>query len=477
MPDKPTPAAPRPTTGPLLFGDRPLPHDPDAEMAVLGSMLLDPKDAIPTAAAKLSFPNSFFNPAHQTIFNTLAKLRDTKIGDCIDLLATANALKSEGALEKVGDRAYLAHLMSMVPSAANVELYAQIVYDHALLRRLIQTGADIAARAFDPQEDVRVLIDQVEAEIMTLTRLGDSSDMAPVKKYITAAITQIEKTLSDDPDAGGLKTGFGKFDEMTNGLKPGDMVVLAARPSIGKTALALNVAANVALGPEGQAVGVFSLEMSAEQLVMRLLCSIARISQGELRNSKLAGSRWEDLVAAADKLKKSRLFIDDTGGIDILALREKARRLKHKHGLDLLIIDYLQLIRPVGGNRNASRENDVSQISGNIKSLAKELGIPIIILAQLNRQAELSGQKPKLSHLRESGAIEQDADIVLLLHRNRDTDANVDPSKDTREAELIFAKHRNGETGIIPLVFTPKHTRFEVASRIADSDVPRDRDL
>lgn len=461
------------TMGPLLLGDRPLPNNQDAEMAVLGCMLLEPDPCIGTAGEKLHFPGAFFNPVHQIIFDCLLELREKKRGHAIDLITVADALASAGALEKTGGHAYLSQLMNAVPSSANIENYVTIVYEQAILRRLIHTGAEIAGRSFDPQESVRELMDSFEAEIMDITRLGGGSDLIPVKDLLNPTIERIEKFITEGPDSQGIKTGFSILDKMVSGLKPGDMFVLAARPSIGKTALALNMAANVALGSEPRKVGVFSLEMSSDQLVLRLLCSHARVNMADLRDASLANSRWSDLMAAAGQLKSAPLYIDDSGNIDILSLREKSRRMKQKHGLDMLVIDYLQLIKPVGGNRNSTRENEVSQISGGIKGLAKELGIPIIVLAQLNRMAEQPGQKPKLSHLRESGAIEQDADIVALLHRDRDTDAGqIGEDKETRDAELIIAKHRNGATGIVPLTFIPRFTRFEIRSAISDADVP-----
>ncbi len=466
------PASARAASPILLPGDRPLPHDHEAEMAVLGCMLMDPDGAIGPAAVRLNFDNSFFAPAHQTIFKTLITLHESRSqagGAAVDSITAANALQIAGQLEKTGGMAYLAQLMNVVPSSANIEQYAEIVQERAILRRLVQTGIDIAGRCMDSQTPVRELVDQIESDILEINKLGGAgSALRPVKDHMGKVIEMIQNGISTH----GLKTGFAQLDELTGGLKPGDMFVLAARPSIGKTALALNMATNAALGPSKHSVGVFSLEMSSEQLVMRLLYSLASISQNELKSSGTTTRRFQELMNAADRLSKSRLFIDDSGNLDIFSLREKARRLSKASGLDLLIIDYLQLIRPVGGNRNSTRENDVSQISGGIKSLAKELGIPIIVLAQLNRQAEQKGEKPKLSHLRESGAIEQDADIVALLHRDRDLDAGIDPEKEQREAELLIAKHRNGSTGVIPLTFIPKYTRFETRSRISDDEVP-----
>ena len=249
------------------------------------------------------------------------------------------------------------------------------------------------------------------------------------------------------------------------------MVVVAARPSIGKTALALNMAANIALGTPPRPVGIFSLEMPAHQVVLRLLCSDARIGLSEVREGAMTTARWKELMAASQRLRDAMMVIDDTGGIDILELRNKARRMKRDYNIAVLFIDYLQLIQVSGSNRNTNRENEVARISGSIKALAKELDIPIVVLAQLNRQAEQQGQRPRLAHLRESGAIEQDADVVALLHRDRDEQQDRDKAQRGVEAELVIAKNRNGETGLAHLIFRV-YTRFENHSRIADEDVP-----
>jgi replicative DNA helicase len=463
----------RGVVGPLLLGDRPLPHNQEAEMAVLGSMLLDPLTAIDTAAARLNFTNSFFVPAHQQIFTCLVELRNKSAGSAIDLITVANALENLGDLERVGGRGYLTQLLSCVPSAANVEQYAEIVRENAILRRLIRTGADIADRCFDPQESVPELVDEIETEILSLTQLQGGVDSTPIRGLVKPAVAYLEKLYTKDAAVVGITTGYPDLDHLITGLRPGDMFVLAARPSIGKTALALNLATNVALSKTPKAVGVFSLEMSADQLVLRLLCSEARVNMADIKDGALSAARWNDIMAAADRLSKAPLFIDDTGSLDILELRARARRLHQQHHVELLVIDYLQLMRPAGQSRNSTRENEVSQMSGGIKTLAKELRIPIIVLAQLNRQAEQTGQRPKLSHLRESGAIEQDADIVALLHRERETESGQERSYEGTEAELIIAKHRNGPTGIVRLSFFPHWTKFESRSPVSDEDVPR----
>ncbi len=458
----------------LLKGDRPLPHDADAEMAVLGCMLLEPECAIDLAMARLNFENAFFTPAHQKIFTLLVRLRNEMRRDAIDLITVSNALTAEGLLEQVGGRAYLSQLMNVVPSSANIEQYVEIVRENAVLRRLIRTGCEVAERSFDPQErSVRELVDQFQSQVLELTQLHSGADMAHIGEKIMGAVEYLDKLHNKDESVYGIRTGYPDLDGLITGLKPGDLFVLAARPSIGKTAFAMNVATNVAMGHNPRPVGVFSLEMSTEQLILRLLCSRAGVNLREIRDGALSHSRWNDIMAAASSFKTAPIYIDDTGTLDILALRAKARRLKQQHDVQVLFIDYLQLLKPASVNKNTTRENEVSQISGGLKSLAKELGIPIVVLAQLNRQAEQSGSKPKLGHLRESGAIEQDADVVALLHRERDTDAGI-VGKDTegREAELIIAKHRNGPTGVVKLSFIPAYTRFESRSPVSDDQIP-----
>ena len=467
----------RGTIGPLLAGDRMLPNSPSAEMAVLGCMLLEPA-CIDAVSGKLKLPGCFFNPAHQQLFELLVRLANEKPRDAIDLITVADALRAAGLLEKVGGHAGLTQMMNMVPSAANVEQYVGIVRDNAILRRLVQTGAEIAARAYDPQESVPALIDRIETEIFSVAKLQGTGELVPVRDLINDAIHYLDKLNAKDPTILGLQTGYADLDRLITGLRAGEMFVLAARPSVGKTALALNIATNIALRSSGnsapKAVGIFSLEMSAHLLVVRLLCSLARVNIGDIRDAALSNARWNEVMDAAHRIHSAPLFIDDSGDLDILELRAKARRLKQKEDISLLIIDYLQLLKPAGQNRNSTRENDVSQISGGIKSLAKELNIPIIVLAQLNRQAEQT-DKPRLAHLRESGAIEQDADVVALLHRERGIEATPGDIHEGTDAELILAKHRNGPTGIVRLTFIPAYTQFKDRSPVSDRDVPGSR--
>ncbi len=458
----------------LLAGDRPLPHNVEAEVAVLGSVLLDPATALDSAVARLNFDNAFYDPRHQRIFAALTKLGSERARGAIDLITLSNSLAKEGCLEDVGGRPYLSQILNSVATAANVEHYVEIVHETAVLRNLIRTGMDVVDRCFEPREDVRGLLDEIESDVLAVTGLTETTAVRPVRDLMLGAINYLDKLHSGDEDVLGLQTGYPDLDGILTGLRPGEMTVLAARPSIGKTALALNIALNMVLREEPAGVGIFSLEMSAELLVLRLLCSYARVGLSDIRDGALSPGRWEEIMRAGQILRETPIYIDDTGGLDILELRTKARRMKREFDVKVLIIDYLQLLRANVG-ANATRENEVARMSGGIKALSKELGVPIIVLAQLNRQAEQPGQRPRLAHLRESGAIEQDADVVALLHREREietSEGSMGAPTEGMDAELIIAKHRNGPTGIVPLTFIPAYTRFESRSRIPDEDVP-----
>ena len=452
-------------------GDRPLPRNHEAEHAVLGSMLLDPASAIDVASLKLNFEDSFYDPAHQEIFSTLVRLGTEQSRGSIDLITLTDALEKAGRLSKVGGRAYLTQVMNSVPTAANVEQYVDIVQKNAVLRRLIRTCTEIIGKCYDPQDNFEDLLDQIEREVLSVTGLSENTVIRPMGDLMLGAITYLDKLQSGDRDVLGLQTGYEDLDKLLTGLRPGEVTVLAARPSIGKTAFALNIALNMVMRSDPAAVGFFSLEMSAELLVLRLLCSHARVGLGDIRDGALSQARWQQIMEAGHLLRQAPVYIDDTGGLDIVELRAKARRMKREHDVQIIIIDYLQLLKANVGP-NATRENEVARMSSGIKSLAKELSIPIMVLAQLNRQAEQAGARPKLSHLRESGAIEQDADVVVLLHREREVESGQTVGTNGMDAELIIAKHRNGPTGIVPLTFIPAYTRFESRSRIPDEEVP-----
>lgn len=445
---------------------------------MLGAMLLDPANAVDAAASKLNFPDSFHNPAHQEIFTALVELSNDSPRSAIDLITLTEALDRKGKLEECGGRAYLSQLICSVPTAANIEQYAEIVHKNAVLRRLIRTSADILNRCFDPQDDLDELLDAIEAEILSVTGLSEGSGAQPVADLMLPAIDHLDKLHSGDLSVMGIQTGYEDLDNIITGLRPGEMTVIASRPSIGKTALALNMALEMAVRDNPVGVGFFSLEMSAELLVLRLLCSHARVGLGDIRDGALSQAKWQQITESGQMLRESRIYIDDTGGLDIMEMRSRARRMKRDWDIGIIFVDYLQLLRANLG-KNATRENEVSRISGGIKALAKELDIPIVVLAQLNRQAEQAGQRPRLSHLRESGAIEQDADVVALLHREREAqmEGGASVMQEGMDAELIIAKHRNGPTGIVPLTFLPRYTRFESRSRYTDEDVREIADI
>ena len=468
-------------TGPLLTGERPLPHNHDAERAVLGSILLEPQRCLQLAMPVLRGESCFHSPAHQAIWNALVELERKAVA--IDLVTLPDALRAAGQLDRVGGESYLAQVINSVPSSANFENWLQIVSADALLRELIRLSSDTVSRCLDSAEaEPAALIDDLQRRLNEISLRGSTDAAVLIGDLMNDTLTRISMINEKGAGSQGIPTGYDDLDNLLNGLKGGEMLVLAARPSIGKTTLAMNIAANVSLGVgsanspgKPRAVGVFSLEMDKGSLAMRLAFSEARVSQRDC-SRELSRSQMSRLVAAAERLKACPMAIDDTGTLSILELRAKARRLKEKYNIQFIVIDYLQLMRGSGLNKNANREQEVAQISGGIKALAKELMVPILVLAQLNRQSE--GQagvtKPKLSHLRESGSIEQDADVVLLLHRDREEQYAPNPTGEPKrlKTEIIVAKHRNGETGSIEVTFVPDYTRFENKSSSYDDDNP-----
>ncbi len=442
----------------LFSIDKPKPSNIEAEVAVLGSMFIKP-EAVSTALSALRFENAFYRPAHQLIFDAIMELNMGKNDAAVDPIVLADHLERSGNLEAIGGRAYIMQLMDAVPTAANIEHYIDIVRQNAILRRIISTCSDTIGRCYECEDDVNTLLDGIEQSIFEITGLSQTKDFMTISSLTSEAIVYLDKLMRGEKEVLGLSTGF-DFDRMITGLKPGELFVLAARPSIGKTALALNIATNIALGTPPVPIGFFSLEMPALQLVLRIICSMTRVSMNDLRHGRVNPAQWEDITNAVGQLKRAQVLIDDTGAIDILELRAKARRMKNKYNIQAVFIDYLQLIK-AHTKSNASRENEVAMISGSLKAMAKELNIPVVVLAQLNRQAE-QGEKPKLSNLRESGAIEQDADVVAILHREREKQYEQNAVQDDKPlpAEVIIAKNRNGGTGSQNLLFHPKYTLF-----------------
>jgi replicative DNA helicase len=454
-----------PSTGSTVDIHRTPPHSVEGEQGVLGSMLISPRDAIPVVVAHAK-ADWFYVPAHQTIFELIVAMWDAN--QAIDLITFTQRVRDVGHLETVGGPAMITNLYTFVPTAANVGYYLDIVRDKYILRSIIAGCTECVRRAYEEQDEVGILLDEVEGKILSIgqERFANSTAIQSMKENTMRAIELIEATYERKGGISGLATGFIELDRMTSGMHPAEMIVLAARPSMGKTALAMNITEHLSI-EEGKPVGVMSLEMSTEQLVTRMICSRARVNLQKVRDGFLSERDFPAITAATSKLAEAKIFIDDSGGLSILELRAKARRMVSQFHVELLVIDYLQLLHSASKRARDNRQVEVSEISNGIKSLTKELKIPILVLAQLNREPEKrGGGKPRLSDLRESGSIEQDADCVLLLTRpelyEEDDEARAEKAG---EAELIIAKQRNGPVGDVPLTFLKEFTRFEDRAR------------
>lgn len=445
------------------------PQNIEAEQMVLGAILIE-NSAIETVSDILT-SEDFYKESHRRIFAAMLEMAERK--EPIDLITLTEELRRGGQLEKLGGAAYLSNLVSLVPTAANVKHHARIVHDKSVLRQLIRASTDIITNSYDDSpEALRIseIIDRAQQEIL---RISDQKMVEPftaVKDVVRSSYETIMQLYERKEMVTGLPTGFTDLDKMTSGLQPGDLIIVAGRPSMGKTAFCLNVAAYASI-EEQKTVAIFSLEMAKEQLGLRMLCSEARIDAHKLRTGFLAESDWGKLGLAAGRLSEAPIFIDDTGAIGIFEMRSKARRLKADKGLDLLIVDYLQLMR--GSGDADSREQEISSISRSLKALAKELRVPVIALSQLNRAVETRGKdkRPMLADLRESGAIEQDADVILFIYRDEVYNkCECPPPPDgvcscgrRGTAEVIIGKQRNGPIGTVHLTFLNKFTRFENA--------------
>jgi replicative DNA helicase len=446
----------------IELADRVPPQHVEAEEFVLGAILLD-NQALNKVLEVLS-PNAWYREAHRKIFQAMIDLSETN--EAIDQITVCEQLRRRNELEQVGGAAYLAQLVAQVPTAANVRHHARIVQDKSLLRNLITVATDIVASGYQDVEKVDDLIDQAERKIFELAERRMRQSFIPVRQIVKGTFEMIERLYERKELVTGVPTGFADLDKMTAGLQPSDLIILAGRPSMGKTALALNMAQHAATKCN-ETVAIFSLEMSKEQLVLRMLCSEARVDAHKLRSGFLAREDWRKLTDAASRLSESKIFIDDTPGLTVLEMRAKARRLKAEHRLALVIVDYLQLMRGRGGADN--REQEISDISRSLKGLAKELSVPVVALSQLSRAVETRGgdKKPQLSDLRESGAIEQDADVVMFVFRE---EVYRQDENNRGVAEILVRKQRNGPTGEVALTFLDRYTRFEDASdRRADS--------
>jgi replicative DNA helicase len=412
----------------------------------------------------------FYDLRHQVIFDTLAEMYDGK--QPIDLLTLQEKLKTKGQLDAIGGVPYLAALPDAVPSAANLEYYIEIVREKYVLRKMIQACTGVVGRVYEHEGKVDELLDEVERDILQISEDRIESTSILMKDLVHRAINTIEDYHQRQGMLTGIGTGFVDFDKMTSGLHGGEMIVIAARPSMGKTSLAMNIVEHVIL-EEKLPVAVFSLEMTAESLVLRMLCSRARVNMRNIRDGFLAERDFPKLTGAAGKLANAPLYIDDTAGLSILQLRAKARRMHQQYGIKMIVIDYLQLLN-ANSSRIENRQQEIAQISNGVKALAKELKVPVIVLSQLNRELEKDkSRKPRLSDLRESGAIEQDADLVALLYKpdeGKDEDDGAPQESDALPVNLLIAKQRNGPTGDVHLTFFKGFTRFESAAKV--SDVP-----
>jgi replicative DNA helicase len=453
--------------------DRLPPHSPEAEVGVLGCVLLSPNDCMGQCIEKFKEgAEVFYDLRHQTIFTTLAQMYDSR--EAVDVITLQQRLKDKQLLEQVGGIAYLAGLPDAVPSAANLSYYLDIVREKYLLRRMIQVCTEVVGRVYEFEGEVDALLDEVERDVLRISESRVQTHTVTIKELVKKAINTIEDYHQRQGMLTGLATGFADLDKMTSGLHAGEMIVIAARPSMGKTSLAMNIAEHVAIDQK-LSVGVFSLEMTSESLVLRMLCSRSRVNMRNVREGFLAERDFPKLTGAAGKLAGAPLFIDDSSGLSILQLRAKARRLHQQFGIKLFVIDYLQLLHSTA-RRAENRQQEIADISNGIKSLAKELSVPVIVLSQLNRELEREkNRKPRLSDLRESGAIEQDADVVALLYKPSSDDeesAGAGPEAEAVPVNLLIAKQRNGPTGDIHLTFLRPYTRFDSAAKVRDEDVP-----
>ncbi|HKW57649.1 MAG TPA: replicative DNA helicase [Candidatus Acidoferrum sp.] len=442
------------TPSPAL--EKPLPNNLDAERSVLGAILLD-NHALNTAVENLR-PEDFFLDQHRRVFTQMISLSETQ--QAIDLVTLTDALHRRGDLEAAGGPPYLASLADGMPRVSNVEHYARIVKEKAILRNLIHTTHSIQQRAFEGEDGADTILDNAESSIFAIAEDRVKAGLISVKDIVRENFERLERIFKEGKSITGVSTGYVELDKLTSGFQPSELLILAARPSQGKTALALNLAENIAIRA-GLPVAIFSLEMSKESLLQRLIASVAQINAHKFRTGHLSREDWRRMTEALGKISDSPVWIDDAGSISVLEIGAKARRLKHDKGLSLLIVDYLQLITARG--RFGNRQEEVASISRGLKGLAKELQIPVLVLSQLTRAPERDERGPQLSDLRESGAIEQDADVVMFIYRPHFFKAGASP-EEREETELRIAKQRNGPTDNVKFVFRSRLTRFEEAA-------------
>lgn len=438
--------------------ERPLPHNLEAERGILGAVILD-NHSLNAAVEKLR-PDDFFLPQHRLIFSQMVQLAEKQ--EAIDTITLMEDLTRRNELESAGGIAYLSQLTDGLPRLTNVEHYARIVKEKAVLRSLIYSASAIQEQALAAGDDADVILDRAESAIFQLAEDRVRAGLIGVKELVRESFERLEKIFSEGRRITGLATGYTDLDNQTAGLQPSELIVLAARPSMGKTALALNIAENVALRQRAP-VAIFSLEMSKESLLLRMLASEARVDAHKFRTGHMNREDWGKITTGLGNLGEAPLWIDDSASSTVLEMGAKARRLKRDKGLSLVIVDYLQLVVPSNTGRNTNRQEQVASMSRAMKGLAKELKIPVLVLSQLTRAPERDERKPQLADLRESGAIEQDADVVLFINRPNFYKTDL-PEEERAKAELIIAKQRNGPTGTLNFVFLARHTRFEEAA-------------
>jgi replicative DNA helicase len=439
------------------MAERTLPHNLEAEKSVLGAILINNQAF--NQAAEVIDSQDFFRDAHRRIFEQMVVLTDRN--DPVDFVTLKDELTRSGELDEVGGPAYVSALTDGVPRSANVEFYAKIVKEKSTLRRLIQSANEVLVRAYDAEEDADTLLDEAERSIFSIAEGRMRSGFVKLSELVAGGYEMLETLQNSRGLVTGVPSGFVELDEMTSGFQKSDLVIVAARPSMGKTSFVLNIALNAAMDA-GKTVGIFSLEMSKEQLFMRMLTSEARVDAHRFRGGFLGEQDYDKLTTAFARLHDAKVFVDDTPSAGILEMRAKSRRLKLEHGLDMLVIDYLQLMQ--GRGKFDNRQQELAAISRALKILAKELGIPILALSQLSRATETrADHRPQLSDLRESGALEQDADVVMFIYREEMYQAGEDERRPEVDgvAEIIIGKQRNGPIGSVNLAFLKQYTRFE----------------
>ncbi|MGC4378787.1 replicative DNA helicase [Fictibacillus sp. Mic-4] len=445
-----------------LFADRIPPQNIEAEQAVLGAIFLEPEALV--TASELLIPEDFYRSSHQRIFQVMLDLSEK--GEPVDLVTVTSELEDKKLLEEVGGVSYLSDLANSSPTAANIDYYSKIVEEKSLLRRLIRAATDIAANGYAREEEVETILNEAEKSILEVANRKNAGSFISIKDVLVQAYDNIEMLHNRKGDITGIPTGFMDLDRMTAGFQRNDLIIVAARPSVGKTAFALNIAQNVATKTD-ENVAIFSLEMGAEQLVMRMLCAEGNIDAQRLRTGSLQAEDWQKLTMAMGSLSAAGIYIDDTPGVRINDIRAKCRRLQQEKGLGMILIDYLQLIQG-SGKAGENRQQEVSEISRSLKALARELKVPVIALSQLSRGVESRQDKrPMMSDIRESGSIEQDADIVAFLYRDDYYDKE---TENKNIIEIIIAKQRNGPTGTVELAFVKEYNKFVNLDRHHDEN-------